>query len=140
MSHKVTTTWKGNLQFESIVNKLESEGIENFEQIDKFIRRMKSHGCKIAIDDFGTGYSNFEYLIRLDIDFIKIDGSIIKNIVYDKNMHLIVKTIVDFAKKMEYKIIGEYVASKEIHDAIIDLEIDYAQGYYIAQPQEDIIS
>jgi len=53
---------------------VESESIENFEKVEAFIKKVKSYGCKIAIDDFGTGYSNFEYLMKLQADFIKIDG------------------------------------------------------------------
>src|SRR5574344_959561 len=59
---------------------VESEGIESFTEVSNFIKKAKKLGCKIAIDDFGTGYSNFEYIIKLDVDYIKIDGSLIKNI------------------------------------------------------------
>ncbi len=64
---------------------VESEGIDNFEEINDFIDNVKELGCKIAIDDFGSGYSNFEYLINLHADYIKIDGSLIKDILVNKN-------------------------------------------------------
>lgn len=67
-----------------ILEIVESEGIENFDDVSNFIQEMKSLGCRIAIDDFGTGYSNFEYLIKLNPDFIKIDGSLVKNIAMTK--------------------------------------------------------
>nr|WP_321265423.1 EAL domain-containing protein [uncultured Sulfurimonas sp.] len=113
---------------------VESEGIEEFDTVQKFIYKMKNRGCKIAIDDFGTGYSNFEYLIKLDADFIKVDGSMIKNINHDENMKEIVKTIIDFAKKMNFKTIAEFVSSKEILDTVEELGIDYSQGYYLGIP------
>ena len=59
---------------------LESEGIENYEEVSDFIIQMKALGAKVAIDDFGTGYSNFEHILKLNIDYIKIDGSLIKGI------------------------------------------------------------
>lgn len=80
---------------------VESEGIENFKEATAFITKIKSYGCKIAIDDFGTGYSNFEYLIELQADFIKIDGSLIKNLDKDYKAQAVVSTIVSFAKKNE---------------------------------------
>jgi diguanylate cyclase (GGDEF)-like protein/PAS domain S-box-containing protein len=114
---------------------VESESIENFEEIENFIIEVKSYGCKIAIDDFGTGYSNFEHLMRLQADFIKIDGSIIREIVYNKRSELITSVIVAFAKKMGIKTIGEYVESKEINDKLIDLGVNKSQGYYFDKPQ-----
>lgn len=67
-----------NISERVIFEIVESESIENFEKVEAFIKKVKSYGCKIAIDDFGTGYSNFEHLMKLQADFIKIDGSIIK--------------------------------------------------------------
>ena len=130
---------KYNIGNKLVLEIVESEGIEQFDQIQKFIHHLKTYGCKIAIDDFGTGYSNFEYLIKLESDFIKIDGSMIKNVNSDPNMKEIIKTIIDFAKKMNYQTIGEFVSSKEIQDTVKELNIDYSQGYYLGEPQEDII-
>jgi diguanylate cyclase (GGDEF)-like protein len=118
---------------------VESESIENFEEIQKFITRVKSIGCRIAIDDFGTGYSNFEYLMRLEPDFIKIDGSIIKEILTDKNSEIITSVIVDFAKKMDIKIIAEFVENEEIFKKVKELGIDYSQGYYFSKPKVNLI-
>jgi PAS domain S-box-containing protein/diguanylate cyclase (GGDEF)-like protein len=113
---------------------VESEHIENFEKIEQFIYAVKSFGCKIAIDDFGTGYSNFEYLMRLQADFIKIDGSIIKEILHDKKSELIITVIVAFAKEMNIQVIGEFVENKEIHDKLIQLGVNKSQGYYFHKP------
>jgi PAS domain S-box-containing protein/diguanylate cyclase (GGDEF)-like protein len=121
-----------------VIEIVESEGINEFNIVQNFIKRLKFLGCKIAIDDFGTGYSNFEYLVKLEPDFIKIDGSMIKNINSDENMKEIVKTIIEFAKKMDYLTIGEFVASKEILHTIQKLGIDYAQGYYIGAPDGEL--
>ena len=121
-----------------VIELVESEGIEQFDQVHKFIKRLKSFGCKVAIDDFGTGYSNFEYLIKLEADYIKIDGSMIKNINSDENMKQIVETIVEFARKMGYKTIAEFVSSKEILSAVKDMGVNYSQGYFIGAPDPEI--
>lgn len=113
---------------------VESESIENFVDVEKFITMIKSYGCRISIDDFGTGYSNFEHLMRLQADFIKIDGSIIKEITTDKRSALITSVIVAFAKEMNIQTIGEYVETKEINDKLISLGVDKSQGYYFDEP------
>lgn len=119
---------------------VESEGIQDFEYVNNFIDSVKKLGCKIAIDDFGSGYSNFEYLIKLNADYIKIDGSLIKDILLNKNNQEIVITIVDFAKRQGFKTIAEFVSSKEIFDKVKELGLDYAQGYYIHEPKPEILA
>ncbi len=121
-----------------IVEIIESEGINNFEEVISFIDKVKECGVRISIDDFGTGYSNFEYLIKLKVDYLKIDGSMIKNINTDNNSKAVVQTIVDFAKKIEVETVAEYVYSKAIFDTIKELGIDYAQGYYFGQPTSKV--
>ncbi len=117
---------------------VESESIENFEQVVNFIRNVKSFGCMIAIDDFGTGYSNFEYLMKLEADYIKIDGSMIKNIDTDTNARMVVETIVNFAKKMNMKTIAEFVENENILKVVNELGIDYSQGYHFSAPKEGL--
>jgi len=117
---------------------LESEGIDNYDEVKKFIEEVKIYKCKIAIDDFGSGYSNFSHLLNLDIDYIKIDASLIKNIDKDSNAEEIVKTIVEFAKKINIKTIAEFVHSKKVYDKVLELGIDYSQGYYLGKPKKFI--
>ena len=114
---------------------VESEGIENFDKVMEFIRSVKEYGCKIAIDDFGTGYSNFEYLLQLKADYIKIDGSMIKNIDKDEDAKIVVSTIVDFAKKMKIKTIAEFVENETIEAIVKDMGVDYCQGYHFSAPE-----
>lgn len=117
---------------------VESESIENFSQVVSFIKNVKDFGCKIAIDDFGTGYSNFEYLMKLEADYIKIDGSMIKNIDTDTNARMVVETIVNFAKKMNMKTIAEFVENETILDIVNELGIDYSQGYHFSAPKQEL--
>lgn len=118
---------------------VESESIENFEEIAVFIKQIKSYGAKVAIDDFGTGYSNFEYLLRLKADYIKIDGSMIKDIDTNTDAQLVVSTIVDFAKKMNIKTIAEFVENESVYNVVKELGIDYTQGYYFSKPLQKLI-
>ncbi len=119
---------------------LESEGIGNYKEVMNFISQVKSYGAKIAIDDFGSGYSNFERLVELQVDFIKIDGSLIKNIHQNDDMKIITKTIINFAKELGIKTVAEYVHSEEILYHVKMLGVDYAQGFYIGKPMEHLPS
>jgi EAL domain-containing protein (putative c-di-GMP-specific phosphodiesterase class I) len=113
---------------------LEGEGIENYQEVLAFILRVKEFGCKIAIDDFGTGYSNFAHIMKLNVDFIKIDGSLIKRLDLDLSAQDIVRTIVEFAHRLNIKTVAEFVSTKDIYDECIELKIDYIQGYYLSEP------
>ncbi|WP_415894757.1 EAL domain-containing protein [Neptuniibacter sp. PT34_22] len=115
---------------------VETEGIEKYCEVESFISRAKEIGCKIAIDDFGTGYSNFEYIINLNIDILKIDGSLIKNIHIDKNTFLTVRTIVAFARVLDVCVVAEFVHCQEVQNIIEDLNIEYSQGYLFHEPEE----
>ncbi len=117
---------------------VESEGIDNFEEVLRFIEDVKNLGCKIAIDDFGTGYSNFEYLMKLQVDYIKIDASMIKNIDKDENSKIIADTINKFAKELGIQTIGEFVYSQSVYTKVKELGIDYSQGYLFGEPREAI--
>ncbi|CAI6152090.1 MAG: hypothetical protein SPLUMA1_SPLUMAMAG1_01410 [uncultured Sulfurimonas sp.] len=131
----IETLDKYNISNRVIFEIVESESIVNFDVIEKFITMVKHYGCRISIDDFGTGYSNFEYLMRLQADYIKIDGSIIKEITTNKRSELITSVIVAFAKEMNIETIGEYVETKEINDKLIELGVNKSQGYYFGKPQ-----
>ena len=113
---------------------LESEGIENYEEVINFITQIKALGAEIAIDDFGTGYSNFEHVLKLNVDYIKIDGSLIKGMSENNKHKIIVETIVDFAKKVGSKTIAEFVSDEATFLIVKELGIDFSQGYYTGKP------
>ncbi|MEA3512524.1 MAG: EAL domain-containing protein [Campylobacterota bacterium] len=113
---------------------LESEEIEDYEVVKVFINKIKEYGCGIGVDDFGAGYANFSMLEALDIDFVKIDGSLIKQIDKANKQALIVEAISQFCKKLDIKTVAEFVSSEEIYLKTKDLEIDYMQGYHFGKP------
>lgn len=112
---------------------LESEKIANYNIVNEFIAAVKKHDVKIAIDDFGTGFSNYEYILNLNVDYIKIDGSLIKKIHEDIYLNLI-KSIVLFCKEQDIKIVAEFVSDLKILRYVKAIGIDYSQGYYIGKP------
>ncbi len=124
-----------NVVFEII----ESEGIDNYDMVKEFVQEVKKYGANIAIDDFGSGYSNFMHLLELNASSIKIDGSIIKNILHDRNSQILTKTIVSMAKELDMKVIAEFVSSKEIHEAVMLLGVDHSQGFYLGEPKPHLL-
>jgi diguanylate cyclase (GGDEF)-like protein len=120
---------------------LESEEIKNFHIVRDFIAQLKTYGCNIGVDDFGAGYSNFNMLEELDVDFVKIDGSLIKEINALPKYQLIVETISQFCQKLNIKTVAEYICDKDVYETTKKLNIDYMQGYYFGKPApEDSIA
>lgn len=115
---------------------LEDEGIKNYDLLFEFIQTVKSFGCKVAIDDFGSGYSNFEHLLKMNIDYLKIDASLIRNVASDENSFKVVKTIIEFAKNLNLETIAEYVENEKIFDITKELGTTYSQGYHFSAPIE----
>jgi len=118
---------------------LETEGIENYDIVKNFIDKVKKLGAKVLLDDFGSGYSNFKHILSLNIDCIKIDGSLIQEVYKHKKNLIVVETIIDFAKKIGANTVAEFVCCKETFDIIKKLDIDYFQGFYLAKPMPDIV-
>ncbi|MEA1892765.1 MAG: EAL domain-containing protein [Campylobacterota bacterium] len=116
---------------------LETDSIENFSIVRNFIIDMKELGVRIAIDDFGSGYANFSHLIELKPDYIKIDGSLIKNIDKDVNAFILVKAITTFSKEMGIEVIAEYIHNEDVYKKVKELDICGYQGYYFSEPMPE---
>jgi len=114
----------------------ESESIQSYDKIYEFISDVKKLGCRIAIDDFGSGYSNFSYILKLQPDYLKIDGSLIKDIHTNENSFIITKTIAEFAQRLGISTIAEYVHNVEVFEILKKLNIDSYQGFYFSEPKE----
>lgn len=113
---------------------LETDGFDSCEGFAYFLNRLKQYGCRIAIDDFGSGYSNFERLAKLDIDYIKIDGSLISNIDTAPLSHIVVELVNEFAQKINVKTVAEFVSSSQIESIIQTIGINESQGYLFGAP------
>ncbi len=112
----------------------ETAAIDNFDIAIEFMQRIKLLGCKFALDDFGSGLSSFSYLKSLPVDYLKIDGLFVKNIIHDPIDKTIVEAINLVAHKANIKTIAEYVESEEIQQCLQAIGVDYAQGYAIDKP------
>lgn len=104
----------------------------------KQLKEFKESRYKLAIDDFGAEYSNFERVLALDVDFLKIDARYIKNIDTNKKSYEIVKAIVGFANNMNIPIIAEFVHNASVQKIVNELGISYSQGYFFSEPSASI--
>ncbi len=118
---------------------LESDEIDNLALFKEKIHLLHSLGAKVSIDDFGSGYSNFKTILDIEANFLKIDGSLIKNIDHNEKDFKVVKSIIHFAKEANMQTVAEFVHSKEVYEKLQLLDIDYMQGYYIAKPSAELI-
>ena len=117
-----------------IVELLEDEELL-YPEVISFLIVLNKMGVEIAIDDFGSGYSNFSYLItKLPVTILKIDGSLIKNIVEDEKHYRLLRSIVNMGKEFNLSIVAEFVENKDIVTLLEDLNVDYLQGYYFSEP------
>lgn len=124
-----------------IVEFLETDNVEeneqsNYKQIQDFVNFIKSKGCSVAIDDFGSGYSNYYRILELSVDYLKIDGSLVSKILIDKKAESVVKSIISFSNSVGYRIVAEFVSDKNILDKIIELGVEYGQGFYLGKPEK----
>ncbi len=102
---------------------VESEDIADYNVVEEFILMVKGYGCKVSIDDFGSGYSNFTNIIKLNIDYIKLDGSLIEKLNTDSNVRHMIEGLLIFSKNANIKTIAEFVSSKELAESVKKLGI-----------------
>ena len=114
----------------------ETTAISNLTKAAELIREVKAMGCRFALDDFGIGMSSFAYLKYLPVDYIKIDGVFIRDMARDPMDHAIVEAINRIAHILKLKTVAEYVEDETTLDLLRALKVDYAQGYFIAEPEE----
>jgi diguanylate cyclase (GGDEF)-like protein/PAS domain S-box-containing protein len=112
----------------------ETAAISNLSRVVHFMQTLKKLGCKFSLDDFGSGLSSFTYLKNLPVDYLKIDGQFIRNVVNDSVDESMVKAIWEVGHAMGIQTIAERVETKQVLDKLGSLGIEFAQGYYIARP------
>ena len=122
-----------------IVEILENENLcaSNSSKVKYYIQALRERGVKIAVDDFGSGFSNFNLLLEIVPDYIKIDGEIIRRICEDEKARKMTEAIIGFAKHLGAKTIAEYVANEQIYNKCLELGIDEFQGFYLGQPRAE---
>ena len=112
----------------------ETAAISNLRIATRFISKLKKLNCRFSLDDFGSGLSSFGYLKNLPVDYLKIDGMFVKNIVTDSIDHAMVKSINEIGHVMNMKTIAEFVENDEIKGMVREIGIDYGQGFGIGKP------
>jgi diguanylate cyclase (GGDEF)-like protein/PAS domain S-box-containing protein len=113
----------------------ETAAIANLESASRFIQALKELGCRFSLDDFGAGMSSFAYLKHLQVDYIKIDGSFVKDMADDLIDRAMVEAINNVGHVMGKKTIAEFVDSDRVMKALREVGVDYAQGYWVAKPR-----
>jgi EAL domain-containing protein (putative c-di-GMP-specific phosphodiesterase class I) len=99
-----------------------------------FIQRLKELGCRFALDDFGAGFSSFYYLKRFDVDYLKIDGSFIRDLAGDESSRIFVRALNDVARGLDKQVIAEWVESPEVLNLLLGMGTQFGQGYLFQRP------
>lgn len=123
-----------NIDF--VIEITENSLFENISYVKDFIKISREHNINFAIDDFGSGYTSLRYLYDMDINFLKIDGNLIKEMTKESKMISIMEGIVYISKKLGIKTIAEYVETEDDYRKCLDIGFDYVQGYYFYKPME----
>ncbi|MBX2824890.1 MAG: EAL domain-containing protein [Gammaproteobacteria bacterium] len=113
----------------------ETATIANLSSASRFMHRLHDMGCHFMLDDFGSGLSAFAYLKNLPVDYLKIDGSLVRDILDDQIDFTMVKAINEISQSLGMQTVAKYVESPQLLDAVRELGIDFAQGYYLGKPE-----
>ncbi|KAA2285332.1 bifunctional diguanylate cyclase/phosphodiesterase [Arenimonas fontis] len=113
----------------------ETAAVSNMARAVEFMQRLRAAGCRFALDDFGSGMASFGYLKNLPVDYIKIDGSFIRNIETDPVSYSIVRAVTDIGHQLGLQVIAEWVADERARDLLRGLSVDYAQGFAVHRPE-----
>ncbi|QBQ53488.1 DUF1631 family protein [Nitrosococcus wardiae] len=113
----------------------ETAGVASLSSSARFIQEMKALGCHFSLDDFGSGLSSYSYLKNLPVDYLKIDGTFVKDIATNPSDYAVVKSINEIGHFMGKKVIAEYVENKAVLAKLQEIGVDFAQGYGIEPPQ-----
>jgi diguanylate cyclase (GGDEF)-like protein len=133
-------TGKYGIDHSSIVFEItERDTVKNISLLEKFVHDLKFEGFKFAIDDFGSGFSSFHYIKRFPIDFVKIEGEFIRNMIADRKDLAFVKTMSILAREFGIQTVAECVEDEKILEAVKQIGINYGQGYHLGRPAPEFI-
>jgi diguanylate cyclase (GGDEF)-like protein/PAS domain S-box-containing protein len=116
----------------------ETAAILDFQRAIRFIRALKEMGCRFSLDDFGVGFTSFVYLREMQLDYLKIDGFFVQKLCESTTDRFFVQAMIDVAKGLGIKTIAEFVDREETLEALRELGVDYAQGYLIGKPAQQL--
>jgi len=117
----------------------ERETVKNMTLLEHFVQDLRMEGFKFAIDDFGSGFSSFQYIRRLPIDYVKIEGVFVRNMLGDSKDMAFVKTLAVLAQEFGIQTIAEYIENEKLLNAVRDMGINLAQGYYTGRPRPEFM-
>lgn len=137
ISDKLEMTWidASRLTFEIT----ETAAVDNFEKTQHMINKIRALGCKFALDDFGAGFCSFNYLKTFPVDFVKIDGQFIRNLLDNETDQILVKSMVEIAAKLGKKTIAEFVESASIALKLKEIGVNFGQGYAFGKPEQKLL-
>lgn len=113
----------------------ETVAVRHLSQVARFMGRLREIGCRVALDDFGAGMSSFTYLKNLPVDIIKIDGSFVRDILGDPVSRLMVRSVTEIGHQLGLQVVAEWVTDDAIVQALIELDVDQAQGFALHVPE-----
>ncbi|HZX30606.1 MAG TPA: EAL domain-containing protein, partial [Rhodocyclaceae bacterium] len=117
----------------------ERDSVRNLNLLEKLLTDLRGSGFKLALDDFGSGFSSFHYLRRFPIDFLKIEGDFIAHMLDNERDRAFVQSMCSLARQLGIKVIAEFVESQEVLDLLLEMEVDFAQGYHIGRPAPRVL-
>lgn len=118
----------------------ETAAVENFQQTREMISEIRGLGCKFALDDFGAGFCSFNYLKTFPVDYVKIDGQFIQNLINDETDQILVKSMIEIATNLGKKTIAEFVETPETIQKLQEMGVNFGQGYAFGEPKIDLLS
>lgn len=122
------------LQGRVIIEVVESESIDYQDEVLRVLQRCKDAGIRIALDDFGSGYANFDQLLKIDADFLKIDGALVRQLPHSARARALVEAIISFAGSLGIPLIAEFVEDETLRRQLQAMGVQYLQGYAIGRP------
>lgn len=136
LRYKLEPHLKNNIAKHIIFEITESSEIRDLEKVNEFIKALQDDGFKVAMDDFGAGSASFQYLQKLHVDAVKIDGQYVATILDSKRDETMIRNLVRMCKDLDIKVVAEKVESKEIAYILKNMGVDFGQGYYFAKPMD----
>jgi EAL domain-containing protein (putative c-di-GMP-specific phosphodiesterase class I) len=112
----------------------ETAVVDNVERSVEFINSIKELGVKFSLDDFGTGLSSFSYLKQFPVDYLKIDGEFVRDILEDDKSYVFVRSMTEVGHALNMEVIAEFVESDTMFDKLREANVDYIQGYTVGKP------